>query len=482
MKRGTNLNLLQKTKTMENQDNLIETATQSFTNQPLNQILYGPPGTGKTYSTTALAYEIIHGNKNYSFADAKKWFEEELAKDDDDDRQLDFITFHQNYSYEDFIMGIKPDLNPEGGSLGFKRHKGIFYKICERAKKHLDLEQSSGEIVENYTPSEEVEVINSASKEFMNVKPSFETVFAELMKPLKDEQKVVIKMSSGASFKIYKIEGNRVYYYQQDGASRDLSLKIIKALYDGDREPKEQGLNVYLNPLNKRLQEISIGIKSNTTNANLQNGDSNGEFQKKANVSPKSVTKPNLSFQKNYVIIIDEINRANISRVFGELITLIEDDKRWGNEHKMKVRLPDGETEFTVPNNLYIIGTMNTADKSIALLDIALRRRFEFKALYPDSTLVNDKYKDFFEKLNDKIKAKKGIDFTIGHSYFPKKDFDFVHVMNSKVIPLLNEYFYNPKSNEDVKMLIEMSLEAAKLQFEVEKGIYNLTIKAHGKN
>ena len=477
---------------MKNQDNLIETATQSFTNQPLNQILYGPPGTGKTYSTTALAYRIVHGDKNYKYADAKAWFNEELAKNDDDDRQLDFITFHQNYSYEDFIMGIKPKLNKEGGKgLDFEQHEGVFYKICQRALKHLDFLQSPNEIVENHTllheitkddkSKDEVEDIstslekiaddNSSSEELVNVKPSFDAVFSELMKPLKDKQKVVIKMSSGASFKIYKIEDNRVYYNQQDGASRDLSLNTIRQLYESSSEYNTQGKGVYYNPLNAELHKLAkIDFKKN------QN------YRPSQNTVSQHNPSQNKSSQKKYVIIIDEINRANISRVFGELITLIEDDKRWGNEHQMTVRLPDGKTKFTVPNNLYIIGTMNTADKSIALLDIALRRRFEFKALYPDSTLVNDKYKDFFEKLNDKIKAKKGIDFTIGHSYFPKKDFDFVHVMNSKVIPLLNEYFYNPKSNEEVNILIETSLEAAKLQFEVVKGIYNLTIKANGKN
>jgi 5-methylcytosine-specific restriction endonuclease McrBC GTP-binding regulatory subunit McrB len=149
---------------------------------------------------------------------------------------------------------------------------------------------------------------------------------------------------------------------------------------------------------------------------------------------------------KNYVLIIDEINRANISRVFGELITLLEEDKRWGNDFETEVLLPDGFTKFTVPKNLYIIGTMNTADKSIALLDIALRRRFEFIPLYPDASKVKDEYQLFFNTLNQRIKDKKGIDFCIGHAYFmPPQDrsFDFVKAMNQKVIPLLMEYFYN---------------------------------------
>ena len=368
-------------------------------------------------------------------------------------------------------MGIKPDLNPEGGSLGFKRHKGIFYKICERAKKHLHFLQSPNELVENHALSHEItkhevedistslEKIaddNSSSEELVNVKPSFDAVFAELMKPLKDEQKVVIKMSSGASFKIYKIEDNRVYYYQQDGASRDLSLNTIRQLYESSGEYNTQGKGVYYNPLNAELHKLAkIDFKKN------QN------YRPSQNTVSQHNPSQNKSSQKKYVIIIDEINRANISRVFGELITLIEDDKRLGNDHAMEIRLPDGETKFTVPNNLYIIGTMNTADKSIALLDIALRRRFEFTPLYPDSKYVVKEYRVFFETLNEEIKVKKGIDFTIGHSYFfPKNHFDFVKTMNSKVIPLLNEYFYSTKDNKTVVELLRKALNLEKFSID----------------
>ena len=151
--------------------------------------------------------------------------------------------------------------------------------------------------------------------------------------------------------------------------------------------------------------------------------------------------------KKNYVIIIDEINRANISRVFGELITLIEPDKRSHGEIPLATKLPSGDT-FMVPSNLYIIGTMNTADKSIALLDIALRRRFVFEAMYPkytvDGLTIHDEA--ILRSLNDSIIADKGHDFHIGHSFFmtSREDaYDLEKRMNRRVIPLLLEYFMN---------------------------------------
>ena len=153
--------------------------------------------------------------------------------------------------------------------------------------------------------------------------------------------------------------------------------------------------------------------------------------------------KINIENVKRFVIIIDEINRANISRVFGELITLIEEDKRSHGKIPMRVTLPSGDS-FIVPSNLYIIGTMNTADKSISLLDIALRRRFEFNAKYPkyDGLEKPIHHAQILKKINERIIKLKGPDFQIGHAYFMDND-NLLEIMNKKVIPLLLEYFMN---------------------------------------
>lgn len=153
--------------------------------------------------------------------------------------------------------------------------------------------------------------------------------------------------------------------------------------------------------------------------------------------------------ENNYVIIIDEINRANISKVFGELITLIEDDKRWGEINETCATLQSGDV-FAVPNNLYIIGTMNSADKSISLIDAALRRRFIFKEQRPNADLITDpKLKAFFERLNAYLYDSLGsADLLVGHSYFMGKTAaDLPNIMNDNIIPLLYEYFYDNKKN-----------------------------------
>jgi 5-methylcytosine-specific restriction protein B len=204
-------------------------------------------------------------------------------------------------------------------------------------------------------------------------------------------------------------------------------------MYDVESVLDIQGLSVYYTPLLEELLRIGKSKKSTRDKVERQ----------------------------NYVLIIDEINRANISRVFGELITLIEPDKRSHGAIPLKATLPSGD-DFIVPSNLYIIGTMNTADKSIALLDIALRRRFEFDAMYPlyeiNGEAVPDA--DVLRKLNALIIERKGYDFQIGHSYFMDDSLDLIQRMNRKVIPLLLEYFMNDeKEVKDILQLVGLKIE-----------------------
>ena len=147
--------------------------------------------------------------------------------------------------------------------------------------------------------------------------------------------------------------------------------------------------------------------------------------------------KAKVNSEKNYYLILDEINRGNISKIFGELITLLEEDKRLGEDNELMVTLPYSKEPFGVPKNLYIIGTMNTADKSIALVDIALRRRFTFVRMEPIEEYLPENVK----KINEIIKDRRGSDYLIGHAYF-MGNYDYELVMKRKIRPLLEEYFY----------------------------------------
>lgn len=163
--------------------------------------------------------------------------------------------------------------------------------------------------------------------------------------------------------------------------------------------------------------------------------------------------------ENNYVLIIDEINRGNIANIFGELITLIEEDKRKGFPEEMSVVLPYSKTPFSVPNNLYIIGTMNTADRSVEALDSALRRRFVFEEMMPCPDLLKDvkvknldiSLKDLLETINGRIEILKDREHQIGHSYFMGfvkgeaceiEAEKLLPVFKNNIIPLLQEYFY----------------------------------------
>jgi 5-methylcytosine-specific restriction endonuclease McrBC GTP-binding regulatory subunit McrB len=367
-------------------------------NFPLNTIFYGPPGTGKTYNTVQRAAEIILNRPILSYSEALKTVKDNLHN------RVEFITFHQNYSYEDFIQGLRPDTENDK-DLTFERKDGVFKKIADSALKNL---------LDSENPPTE--------------KKSFEEVFNSFISPLIEGEleEIEVKMKK-VSFFITSITSKSIEFRKDSGGTgHTLSLATLGKMYEAETIRHIQGLTSYYQPLLEKL--LLLGKDSTGRKANVQG--------------------------QNYVIVIDEINRANISRVFGELITLIEPDKRSHGKIPLEVRLPS-EDKFMVPSNLYIIGTMNTADKSIALLDIALRRRFEFESMYPlyeiEGQTIHDT--DILEKINREIIKSKGHDFQIGHAYFMNENDDLVQRMNKKVIPLLLEYYMNDE--KEVKGILK---------------------------
>src|SRR5690554_5475480 len=391
--------------------------TKKPMNFPLNTILYGPPGTGKTYNTILKAAQIIENRTIVSYEEALTIFQANLHN------RIEFITFHQNYSYEDFIQGLRPDTENDN-QLTFERKDGVFKVIADKALKNL-----------------------KASKQAPIAKKSFEEAFNSFVNPLIEGEleEIEVKMKK-VSYFITAVTNKSIEFRKASGGTQHtLSISTLRKMYEVESVLEIQGLSSYYSPLLAELLKIG-----------------------KDSAGKKEIVK-----EKNYVIIIDEINRANISRVFGELITLIEPDKRSHGKIPLEARLPSGDP-FMVPSNLFIIGTMNTADKSIALLDIALRRRFEFEAMYPQYEIENQEVYDveILKKINEQIIKGKGHDFQIGHAYFMGENEDLVQRMNKKVIPLLLEYYMNDE--KEVKGI----LSSAGLQLEENSWPLRIT----GKN
>jgi len=397
---------------------------------PINVILYGPPGTGKTYETIIRAAEIIEERKMSDYDEALKVFKDNLHE------RIEFITFHQNYSYEDFIQGLRPDTENDS-ELTFNKRDGIFKKLADKAHENL--------------------VESKKAPEDVNKRIAFE----EALEKLKDQ---VIEAD-----KPLKINETAFFTAVEDDAFR----------YTGENWTlHNKGFNGFRMKYSDLIKFNDSNIQSRKDIKDLNNISGLAKqhasyffkvYEIVKGLIPENQSKKGNIVKKNFVMIIDEINRANISRVFGELITLIEEDKRSHGEIPMEAKLPSGDI-FIVPSNLYIIGTMNTADKSIALLDIALRRRFEFEPMYPKYNIEGYQIYDLeiLKSLNEQIIKLKGHDFQIGHSYFMNENKDLVERMNKKVIPLLLEYFMNDKKE------VEKILSNAGLL--VEEGIWPLRI------
>ncbi|HEF1623367.1 TPA: AAA family ATPase [Campylobacter lari] len=401
-------------KEIRNNENEISNKKENQ-NPPLNQILYGPPGTGKTYHTIDKALEILGENLANKDRDEKKTKFDEYVKNG----QIIFTTFHQSYGYEEFVEGIKPRIDSKENSkeVEYEIKDGIFKELC---KKALDNYKVSLLTQEEFVKSEDLE-------------NKIEIFLDELV----DQQKFIEKTQSGG-FKLEEYNEKYRIITDDTNANLYLNLEIFKTLLENkDKIINGRSIKQILN--NKHRRQIDSYY--------FQLVKLFKEREQDYKVDNNPSEKPEL---KPYIIIIDEINRGNVSKIFGELITLIEPSKRIGANEELKVRLPYSKDEFGVPKNVYIIGTMNTADRSITSLDTALRRRFEFVEMMPKLNVLSDNCKGanlqkLLEAINTRIEYLLDREKTIGHAFFIGIDNldDLKKVFQNKIIPLLQEYFYN---------------------------------------
>lgn len=445
----------------------------------MNLILYGPPGTGKTYTTAAEAVRLCGEPVPEDRAEQMAVYQRLVAAG-----RIEFVTFHQSMSYEDFVEGRQPvtgsDEEKGTSSAGFRLETvpGLFRRIAKRAETSWGPSSRSDAItiagrqvfkmsIGRANAEEDAQFFEEAIEEghallgWENIDWSDEK-YADASEILKACQKNernagtvttqsgqvqhtdffrnhlkigdIIVVSKGNMFfrAIGEVTGGYEYHPRPEGIyTHKRSVRWLWS--DNDGAPaKEIYRSNFIQPAIYRLKKDGLNISA--LERYMNSGRSEGR------VEPES-----------FVLIIDEINRANISKVFGELITLLEPDKRLGQPNALKVRLPYSGDEFGVPSNLHILGTMNTADRSIALLDTALRRRFTFREMMPEPSVLADAARScgidllrLLTTINERIEYLYDREHQIGHAYFTgcTSHADVDIVMRYKLIPLLAEYFF----------------------------------------
>ena len=394
----------------------------------LNTILFGPPGTGKTYNAINYAVAICSENEDLNSIKAKDYNDvlvdyEKLKSTG----RIVFTTFHQSYGYEEFIEGIYPIIETENEEhdLKYVIKSGIFKSLCELAENN-NFNVREGAAVWKVTIRDSV-VMDCFENDRVRIDFNFNDKGADSFINQINIGDIILTTNGNRKNinGIAVVKGNAINLIEVTSDKLSRGVDWISKNIDEDI--------LFLND-QKLMQRYTVAKLTRVKIDNLL------DFINK----------------KPYVIIIDEINRGNISKIFGELITLIEDTKRKGMDEEASSILPYSRKQFSVPSNLYIIGTMNTADRSIALMDTALRRRFNFVEMMPDVDVLKNiatenldglDIVEMLNKINERITFLYDREHTIGHAFFMKlknnADIKILgNIFKTSIIPLLQEYFY----------------------------------------
>ncbi|HDI3178097.1 AAA family ATPase [Vibrio cholerae] len=459
---------------------------------PLNQILYGPPGTGKTYHTIEAAVKAAEPSFSWDSREALKAEYDRLVSD----KRIRFVTFHQSYGYEDFVEGLVAETT-EDKQVAYRIKDGVFKKICDDAavsEMHADPAiETNGRVWKLSIEGAH----QNATKTYCLENNLGAIGWGDTGDLSKDARNEYFK-SQGTN------NQNSLMYFCHEMAIGDLVLCIdsktsVEAVgvVTGEYRYAEEGLPTrddycHQLPIKWLAKGFSVDFKSLNDNkqfslptcyplSRLSVGDVLSHLQSH-HVQVGETPAASVTAQKqNFVLVIDEINRGNISKIFGELITLIEDSKRDGAEEAVSLTLPYSNKPFSVPDNLYIIGTMNTADRSLAMMDTALRRRFDFVEMMPNPSLLHGAVvkgihlETLLKTLNERIEILYDREHTLGHAFFMpvkalldenKEEEAFaklVSVFQNKVIPLLQEYFF--EDWHKIRLVLGDNQRGDRLQF-----------------
>lgn len=466
----------------------------SMSNSPhhdQNTILYGAPGTGKTYSTTAHAVAIIE-EKPVTHINAEPYDEVHARYTQyKHEGLIAFVTFHQSFGYEEFVEGIRPTLQSDelaegGNQLEYELRSGLFKAFCDNAAAPAPSLQSSVGLGIGKSPA-----VWKVSLGGTGDNPTrADCLQNDHIRVGWDEYGEHVTDTTDFSHFGGRAPLNAFYNRMQVGdiIFSTYSSKTIDAIgvVTGDPSWDEHY------PQYKRVRPVRWLATNLAEDITELNG---GKVMTLSTVYGLSVTASDaiallkrvlpdefaaVPAPRNKVFIIDEINRGNISKIFGELITLLEPTKRIGASEELRITLPYSGHRFGVPDNVYVLGTMNTADRSIALIDTALRRRFTFIEMLPNHSLLstvtvqNINIGRLLEVMNKRITVLLDREHVIGHAYFmplvqrPTLG-HLATIFQHKILPLLQEYFYddyakiqlvlgdNQKHSDEAKFLISHS-------------------------